>query len=480
MPLYERVGRLLLLGAVAFWWGGFVVPHLISLASSELLPLYAIPRQLNAGDEGTFANAVSAGALLTVAFLALANVVVSNRKSAGWITLAGWATLAVTAAYLVWEEFSDFHITGLTVVGQALLDKGLVEAVGTSIWTVLLSPLIVAFVVAMWLFVHKGLPSTSSGWAVRAPLILGFAAWLLAVVYEASYPFLFAGGADMLEIVLEETLEFGGTLLIGLSAAMALRNDAVSRAPSSGAVYLRQIGGTIVGSIGAVAMLGGLTIAFVFRAPLVDARIPSRIGAFNMILQDGQSVLQEIGGFAAPLASLDLRMVNRDPDSRLGVVRWRIVEPVDGSSGRIFREGRMEVPAGEHPKWMSIDFPPLVEVLSPEPIEEPPLALQLIVDVEPEAHLRIGATKTNRYEEGRLWVDGALGWPDQNLEFAAYGASEPTLSKFRGLWHSFTSDWRWPALLAELAIALTFITFIPILLVTVALPRRSLGPPGAQ
>ena len=42
-----------------------------------------------------------------------------------------------------------------------------------------MSPLIVAFAVAMWFFFHKKL----SARAVRAPLTLGIAAWLLVVVW---------------------------------------------------------------------------------------------------------------------------------------------------------------------------------------------------------------------------------------------------------------------------------------------------------
>ena len=36
--LAEWTGRVLLLGAVAFWWGLIVVPRLVSLAFPELLP----------------------------------------------------------------------------------------------------------------------------------------------------------------------------------------------------------------------------------------------------------------------------------------------------------------------------------------------------------------------------------------------------------------------------------------------------------
>ena len=268
--LAEGTGRWLLLGAVVFWWGAIVIPRLFSLAFPTLLSPGAIPRHLNPEIEGSLANAVSAVSLQIVVLLAFVNALRSFGRFRtqdavhGWIAPAGWATLAVTAAYLVWEEFSDFHITGLTVVEQAVFGKDLVEAAGTSIWPVLLSPLIVGFVIAMWLFVHKGL----STWAVRAPLILGFAAWLLAVAHEASYPFVFKGRAEMLEIVLEETLEFSGTLLIGLGAGLALGSEAGYRLPY-GVFRGRRLFGLAAGSMAVVTVLGGLAIAFAFRAPIV-------------------------------------------------------------------------------------------------------------------------------------------------------------------------------------------------------------------
>ena len=85
----------------------------------------------------------------------------------------------------------------------------------------------------------------------------------------------------------------------------------------------------------------------------------------------------------------------------------------------------------------------------------------------------VGATKTNRYQDGRLWINGELTWPDQNIEFAAYPAPELIRSNLWPMLRALTSDWRWPVLAADVAIAMALITFIPLLLVTAALPRRS-------
>ena len=461
---------MLLLGAVAFWWGLIVVPRLVSLAFPELLSPDTIPRHLNPDQEGTVANAVSAGALLTAGVLAFVNALRSfgrlrtqdaRRTTNRWIAVGGWAALAVTLTYLAWDEVSEFHTARTLALGREVFGI----ANNQYLWPVVLSPLILVFVLAMGVFVHKGLRDRE----LRAPLIFGFAAWLLAVAHEASYLFLFAGRAEMLEIVLEETLEFGGTLLIGLSAGIALGSEAVSRVPD-GAFWGRHVFLPLFGSMVATAVLGGLAVALLFRAPFVNARALTHIGAFHIIVYDKHSLVQELGVLPEPPARFDLRITSRAPPGRSGILIWRVMEADKETpgSGRILREGRKEIPVGDHPSWESIDFPPLVEA------EGRPLALQLIADVGPRAHLRVGATKTNRYEDGRLWVDGALTWPDQNIEFVAYSAPEPTRGKLQAMWHIFSSDWRWPVLAVDVAIVMTLLTFIPALLVTAALPRRGL------
>ena len=481
--LVEWTGRVLLLGAVAFWWGLIFAPPLVSLTFPELLSLDAIPPHLNPDVERNLANAVSATFLLITALLAFGNAVVSRRRALrraqdatqGWIAAGGWTALAVTATFLAVEEVAEFKgAAGMGALGEIVLGT----AYRGARWPVLMSPLILAFVLTMVVFVHKGLPSTgstgsrqaSSGREVRALLILGLTSWVLAVVQEVGNTFVFKGNADGLDRVLEETLEFGGTLVIGLSAGIALRGPGPLAGIFGGrgrfppAIWLM----APVATIACVVVLGTVAAA-VQREPLADARARTHIGTFHIIFYDKHSLVQELGVLPAPPARLDLRITSRAaPQGRSGILIWRVIEAgkEDPGSGRILREGRKEVPARDHPSWESIDFPPLVEA------EGRPLALQLIADVGPRAHLLVGATKTNRYQDGRLWVDGALTWPDQNIEFVAYSAPEPTRSKLQAMWHIFSSDWRWPVLAVDVAIAMTLITFIPALLITAALPRR--------
>ena len=492
--LAEWMGRLLLLGAVAFWWGAIFVPRLVSLTFPELLPPDAIPSNLNPDDEGSFANGVSALLLLVTALLAFANAIVSHRRSRrlsdslrtqDWIAAAGWLVLAITAVYLAWEEVSEFHAEGTRAFGEIVLGA----AYPSTLWPVVMSPMIVAFVLAMGVFVGKGLPSTGSGRDVRALVILGLAAWLMAIVQEVGHTF----KASLLTRLLEESLEFGGTLVIGLGAAIALRGRPVlgpswqafrpSTAPDVGRRARdasRRSGGrarfplTVWGMAAIVIIASAIALGAVasalYRAPLADARSRSHVGAFQLLLPNSavgeHSVVQELGTIPAPLARIDLRVANHDTQGRPGTLIWRVMEADGKGLGRILREGMVEVPAGEQLRWERIDFPPLVEA------EGRPLALQLVAELGPGGHLRIGATKTNRYQDGRLWVNGALAWPDQNIEFAVYMAAEPTLAKLRTVWNTFTSDWGWPVMMAQASIGMTVVSFIPALLVTAALRQR--------
>ena len=304
---------MLLLGAVAFWWGLIFAPPLVSLTFPDLLPLEAIPQHLNPDVEGNLANVVSATFLLITALLAFGNAVVSRRRALrraqdatqGWIAAGGWTALAVTATFLALEEVAEFKAAAGMV---ALREIVLGTAYRGAGWPVLMSPLILAFVLAMVVFIHKGLRARE----VRALLILGLTSWVLAVVQEAGNTFVFKGNADGLDRVLEETLEFGGTLVIGLSAGIALRGPGPLAGIFGGrgrfppAIWLM----APVATIACVVVLGTVAAA-VQREPLADARARTHIGTFHIIFYDKHSLVQELGVLPAPPARLDLRITSR-------------------------------------------------------------------------------------------------------------------------------------------------------------------------
>ena len=444
------------MGAVAFWWGAVVIPQLLRLLFPELLPAGATPWQLHPDQEGNVANAVSAAALSTLASLALATAVRNGCRRAGWIAIGGWAALAATGAYLAWEEVVGFH----TTLKPALSDDVISRVERPFLWPLVLSPLIVAFVVVMGVFVRKELRHP----AVRAPFVLGLVAWLLVVAHEVSYPFVFKGRAELLEVVIEETFEFGGTLLFGLSAAIALRSDRASQI-RLGMFTRRRMPTLLFGTMAAVAVLAGLAAVFVFRAPLIDARAPGTwANTFVITLDDQEAITQEIRMPAAPVRFLDLRLSNCARSGPSATAAVRVTE--SGVTYSVLSEGSVKVPVGDCPRWHSVELlPPLTAT------EGQRLVVQVVADVEQGSDVGIGATK-NRYAAGRLWVNGEPAWPDQNLEFAAYGAAEPSASKFHGLWRLFRSDWRWPVLAADLVISLTLITLIPLLLAASVYSRR--------
>ena len=254
---------LLLLGVVVFWWGGYVATHLFSLAFPAVLPPWDVTLgRLNASNEGTIANTASAATLATMTLLALAAVVVNRHRSAGWIAVGGWAALATLAAALTLEELVEFKRSGaVSVVDEA-------ERLGLT-WPVLMGPLVVAFVLAMWIFVRKGL----SARAARAPLTLGIACWLFALVQEAIDPWLFAGRARAIGYVIEETLEFSGTLLIGLSAAIALRNGRPPPHPLFGGRWRKSLRWPCLAALPACSFFGCRRWR---RWPHIHARAPSK------------------------------------------------------------------------------------------------------------------------------------------------------------------------------------------------------------
>ncbi|MCY4113505.1 MAG: hypothetical protein OXG33_06145 [Chloroflexi bacterium] len=455
----EWTGRLLLVGAVVFWWGGHVGPQLFSFAFPALLSPDALPPQLNPEQDGSLANLVSAVALVMAALLALANAIVCRRKAAGRLAVSGWSLLGLTAAYLAWEEVSDFHATDLDPIGRTIFGGEFLGSAGTQLWVFILSPLILGFLVAMGLFACRELRAQ----AVRGPFILGLIAWLVAIAQEAGYWAFASGRASELVIVVEETLEFSGALLIGLSAATALRGHNGSRMQSGRASRRWRV--SLIGSATVVAVLGVLAIAFVFRALLIDARAPSHTDAFGLRLGAKESVVQEVHMPSYPLGRLDFRLAHRDPDRDSGIASLR-VSRLD-SPDQPLAEYQLTVPTGQDSRRIGVDLVPAIV----EP-EGQRLALELVADVEPDAELRVVATRVNRYDDGALWINGAPAFPDQDLEFAAYGAPEPTRSKLESVWKLFASGWSWPVLLADLWVGLTLVALTPVVLITGAFQSR--------
>ena len=186
----------------------------------------------------------------SVTLLALAAAIGSRRRSAGWMTGAGWAAVALTTAALTYFELSVSKRGGpISVVDYA-------DHLGLP-WPVLVSPLVVVFVLAMWLFVRHGRVTQ----ATRSSLTLGIACWVFALVLDALDAGLFAGRASATAHVLEETLEYGGTLLIGLSAVFALRHGRSPPSSIFGSRWRRSLVGVARGTRGAWRPRGGISIS---------------------------------------------------------------------------------------------------------------------------------------------------------------------------------------------------------------------------
>jgi len=456
-------GRVLLAGAVALWWGGVLVPGLVSLAFPAWLPPEAIPRDLNPeiDGEGRLANRVSAVALLVLGLLAMVSAEVSRRRAAGWIVVGGWSALAATALYLAWEEIFDFHAISLPGLGRQLFGPGFASAAGTYIWVLLASPLIVGFVLAMGLFCFRGI----HGAAARSPFAVGLGAWLLVVACEGLTPYVIQGRASELMVLLEETLEYGGALMLALSTASI-------RAPGAAdadAAWRRRLRVSAIWSAIAVMLLGALFVGLVYRVPLIDARAAEGHETYWVSLDDQQSVAQEFPMPAGGLSRFRLKLANRGPDGRVGTAAWRVMEAADIAPGRVLREGRVEVPAAEFPVWVDVDMPLLSAPAGRR------LFLQVAAETPPGWSLRVGMVRGDRYADGRLWVNGALTWPDQDLEFVADGAPEPTRSKLVSLGHLVSADWLWAVVSAKALVALWAVTLIGALLVWSLWRRPGVG-----
>ncbi len=301
---FAWAGRLLLLSAVAFWWGAVNLPQLFSMAFPDLLHWTALPWQFNPNVEGSLANAVSAASLAVVALLALANTVrglrIQNARK-NRIAIGGWALLGVTAIYLTIDEIVDPRTLS---VFEHLRQTPFSEAYKYDPWIVVFGPLIVAFVVAMGVFILRG-PLFRR---VRTLFMLGLIAWFLALVHDLFHQVLFEDLVPKwIGHLLEETLEFSGALLIGLGAAISLwgRRIPASDMQDRRGRFISAIWSfdkLVIGTIAIVACIVavGVLSPRLYRQPLVDARAYTPIGAFQMVLRDKHSIIQELGVLPVP------------------------------------------------------------------------------------------------------------------------------------------------------------------------------------
>ena len=125
--------------------------------------------------------------------------------------------LAVTLASVAREEMFDFQGGFAPAAWRWLFALPWSQTSGRNGALLLLIPLIVAFVLASVVFLRKGLRNRE----VRAPFVLGLIAWLLAPIYDEGGYRIAVQGWYPLSVLLEETLEFSGALLIGLGTGVA-------------------------------------------------------------------------------------------------------------------------------------------------------------------------------------------------------------------------------------------------------------------
>ncbi|MCY3748162.1 MAG: hypothetical protein OXG64_02605 [Chloroflexi bacterium] len=435
------LGYLVLLGTVAFWWGGLVFPVILGLIFPEVLSGSEIYEALNPERDGSLTNGVSSAALLVVAVLACLNVVVGRRRAAGGIDWLGWVVLALAAIFLVAEEFDSFIFKGRDIVAVAGQEAH---------WLLLTSPLIVTFLIAISHLIYRYRKDRDFTFLMSIAIL----AWMLAILHDGGPDFLLErySWIRTMKGLLEETLEFSGMLLISLSSIIALGGKEL------GILRRRLLVSAVAGSLAIVAVLGILAGTSTFGVRLIDTRHdPGSAGGFYVALHDEMSAIQELRGPEFPIKRLRIRLADQGKFKRPMSLTWRVID--GGTDGEFLREGRLDIATTDDLGWRSIEFDPPLSGL-----EGRRLGLQLVADVETGSHIRVSATKANLYPEGRLWVNGEPTWPGQSLQIMAYSPPELTRSKLRALWQMLSSDWRWPAVLADLTVSLTLILVVPVLL----------------
>ena len=444
------MGLIILVIAVVFWWGAVVGPKILSLVFSQVTPWDSIPANLNPDRDGTLANTASSLVMLMVAILACLNVISSYRRKIGRVVMGGWLILSITAMLIVAEDF-DSSILRL----HAITSIGGYEAN----WKLLASPFMAAFLVAIAALIKSDrLPGE-----VRVLLATGSADWLLALLHDTileydyikNYVYIRFYWIHDMAIAIEENLEFGGAIFMILGAAAALEVGPGCRLRVRDAIRL------LSGIILAILLFVSIALGLLFRAPFEDARTRSFAdGRFHIALENEMSVLQELQLPDIPIDSLKLNLANQDERGRSAIVLWRIFD--ESIEGEILREGRLEVESGEQ-GWNSIEFDPPVSGASGRR-----LILQLVAETEPGLPVYLGATKANLHPGGRLWVNGEITYPDQDIEFVAFSPAELTRSKIHAIWLTFTSDWIWLILFIDIGISLIIMTLIPVLVFRIA------------
>ncbi|MCY3815327.1 MAG: hypothetical protein OXG59_03440 [Gammaproteobacteria bacterium] len=426
-----------LIAVIAFWWGAYVAPQLVSIAFPGVLPTDRIPAWLDAEENDTLTNSLSAALLAVAAALLAANAGRAFRASASRIGTTGWAILAGVTLLVCIAELTEAHIAAPEALGYVVFGR---QALLPS-WPILLAPLIAAFVALMVLFMWR----VDHPQSVRRWLGLGFGLWIMVLAHEVIQPYALLRFGSSLPRVLEETLEISGTMCL-IVASVATHKGATP-APRWRNPFVR--------SALLVAGLSAIAVAYLYHAPVFDTRAHSAPGTFQIMLQDQGSITQELGGPRFPTDRIDVRMATRDPNGTSTTVAWRI-----RSDDTPIREGHVQVKSQpQHLSMYQLIFAPLIQTADQD------LSLQLVAEVSEGAHLHIGATKLNSDDGLRLWTNGDIQPPGHRIDFVVFSTPEPTQAKLAALWHAVSGDWRYPVTMLYFAVSLVLLAFTPLVLV---------------
>ena len=317
--LAASAGRALLIGAVVCWWGAVVIPGLAHLIAPSLFA--PLPMALNPDSEYSLTNALSAIVLFLCAATAGTVAVIAGYRKLGFINAGGWFTIAVTSGLIGWHENS---LTAQVVRYRGGVLRDIAETALVAL----------VYVVLMTAFVWRGRLKTET----RRLIVYGTAAWILAILFDATFRLNPPGWVYDTSVLFEETLEFAGTLFFILAA---LSEHSAARPRYRWPLWLAGIAVVVVGAS------VGFDRVSAWRETVVDTRGPVLI---KTSLPDGFSVIQELGQTSGPLNRIDLRAA--------GTLDWRVRQG-DGLDGPIRREGRIRVASDRPSAPARIDFPVL-------------------------------------------------------------------------------------------------------------------------